>query len=72
VAVIFTEALHRMGRDITRGKLIQTMEGINNFETGMWSPISFSPTNHQGANWSYLAMVEGGKFIKISDYSRPK
>jgi len=72
VAVIFTEALHRMGRDITREKLIQTMEGIKNLETGMWSPISFSPTNHQGANTSYLAMVDGGKFIKISDYSRPK
>jgi branched-chain amino acid transport system substrate-binding protein len=72
VAMVFTEALKIAGKDLTRGKLIQSMEGIKNFDSGIYPPISFSSTNHLGTDACFLAKVEGGKFIKVTDYLRPK
>ena len=72
VAVVFTEALRIVGRDLTREKLIEGMEKIKDFDAGMYPPITFSSTNHLGTDACFLAKVEGEKFVKVTDYLRPK
>ncbi len=71
-AKIFVEALWQTGPNPTREKLIEALEGITNFETELYPPVSFSKTKHLGSDAAFLTQVEGGKFVKITDYSRPK
>ncbi len=50
-AVIISEGLNRIGdNEITGNSLKESLEGINNFDTGgITSPISYSKKNHVGA-----------------------
>jgi branched-chain amino acid transport system substrate-binding protein len=47
-AKIFVEGLKRAGKDITREKFITALETINNFETGVLPPVTFTATDHEG------------------------
>jgi branched-chain amino acid transport system substrate-binding protein len=47
-AMVFVEGLKRAGKDLTREKLIKSLESIKNFETFLPTPVTFSPTEHQG------------------------
>jgi ABC-type branched-subunit amino acid transport system substrate-binding protein len=60
-ARILVEALRRAGRQLTREKLIEALESINenNFEHRGF-PVNFSATNHQGADFIDTAMVSSG------------
>ena len=71
-ARVFTEGLRKAGRNLTRDKLIKGLESMKNYETGMWSPISYSPTNHLGTNTCFISKVDCGKFVKLTDYRHPK
>jgi branched-chain amino acid transport system substrate-binding protein len=48
----FIEAMKQCGKDLTRACTIQKMDGLKNFNTGIMSPITFSPGKH-------LAVVQG-------------
>jgi branched-chain amino acid transport system substrate-binding protein len=45
---LYAEALKRAGKDLTRTKFIQALEGIKNYDSRWLPPISFSPTQHEG------------------------
>ena len=72
VAMTFTEGLKLAGPNPSREKLIDAIEHIKNFDTGVLPPISFSPTKHLGAEGCFLLKIEGGKFVKITDYVHAK
>ena len=57
-ARIVVEALRRAGRHLTRERLIEALESINenNFEHRGF-PVNFSATNHQGADFVDTAMI---------------
>ena len=29
--------------------------------------MNFAPDKHQGANWSFLAVVKGGRWVRLTD-----
>jgi len=60
-ARIVVEGLRRAGRHLTRERLIEALESINehNFEHRGF-PVNFSATNHQGADFVDTAMISSG------------
>ncbi len=65
VAMVTVEAFKRAGADLTRGKTIQALEGMKNYETGIIPPVSFGPDRRQGCTDAFLYKVQSGKFIFI-------
>lgn len=61
-AQIFTEAIRRMGNNITRANLIKTLDGMKNFKTGIVSAISYSPGPHQGSRCANEIQLVSGKW----------
>ena len=55
------------GGELTGESVKVGLEKINNFETGVSDPISFSPTFHAGLLSAPLYQVENGQFKKIQD-----
>ncbi len=56
-AKITVEALRRSGRDLSREKLIETLEGFYNVPTLVTPPITFGPTIRAGTRGAWLAEV---------------
>jgi ABC-type branched-subunit amino acid transport system substrate-binding protein len=70
----FAIAAERVGRDLTREKLIDELEKFREVpdETFGGPPITFTPTNHQGAFYAKVDIVKDGRFVAVSDYMRHK
>ena len=54
----FLEALKRAGRDLTREKLIATLETLYQFPTGLTRPITWARNRHVGSNGAYVLTVD--------------
>jgi ABC-type branched-subunit amino acid transport system substrate-binding protein len=57
-AKITAEALRRSGRDVSREKLIETLEGFYNIPTAVTPPITFGPTIRAGTRGAWLSEVD--------------
>jgi ABC-type branched-subunit amino acid transport system substrate-binding protein len=60
-AKIFVEALQRTGRDLTRERLITSLEGLYDFETGVTPHLTFGPNRRVGAAGAYIMMIDPEK-----------
>jgi ABC-type branched-subunit amino acid transport system substrate-binding protein len=60
-AKIFTEALKRAGRDLSREKLITALEGLYEYETGVTPSITFGPNRRVGAMGAYVLSIDPAK-----------
>lgn len=69
-AKILIEALKRTGKDVSREKLIQSLEGFYNFQTGLTPPITYGPNRRIGAMGAYIVMVDlkEKKFVPVSGW----
>jgi branched-chain amino acid transport system substrate-binding protein len=48
-AKIFVDALQKAGKDLTREKLVDALETVQNYDTGIHAvPITFTKTDHEG------------------------
>jgi len=65
MAMITVEAIKRAGPNPTRAKVIEALENMKDFETGLVPPVSFGPNKRQGCQGALLYRVEGGKFISL-------
>ena len=57
-AKIFTEALKRAGRDLSREKLITALEGLYEYDTGVTPSITFGPNRRVGAMGAYVLSID--------------
>ena len=57
-AKILVEALKLSGRELSREKLIKTLEGFYQFETGLTPPVTFGPNRRIGALGAYIVTVD--------------
>jgi ABC-type branched-subunit amino acid transport system substrate-binding protein len=63
-ARLMTEALKKTGKDVTREKLVTTLEGMQNYDLGGFK-VNFGANNRQGSRYVELTVVgAGGKVIK--------
>ena len=69
-AKIFTEALQRAGRDLSREKLVTALEGLYEYETGVTPSITFGPNRRVGAMGAYVVSIDPAKreFISASGW----
>ena len=68
-AKIFTEALKRAGRDLSREKLVTALEGLYEYDTGVTPSITFGPNRRVGSMGSYVVSIDLTKreFVLISN-----
>ncbi|HKR13479.1 MAG TPA: ABC transporter substrate-binding protein [Pyrinomonadaceae bacterium] len=67
---VLLEALKRTGKDLSREKLIQTLEGFYNYQTGLTPPLSYGPNRRVGAMGAYIVTVnlKEKKFVPIGGW----
>ncbi|WP_167506033.1 ABC transporter substrate-binding protein [Desulfosediminicola flagellatus] len=60
-AKVLTYALQQAGRNLTRSKLLTTLEQLHDFDIGIGKMLSFTETDHQGIKgiyYSYLSQYD--------------
>jgi ABC-type branched-subunit amino acid transport system substrate-binding protein/mono/diheme cytochrome c family protein len=62
-AKIAIEALRRAGRNVTRERLVDVMEGLQDFHTGLIPPVSYSATRRIGTDGIWIVPLGGGSPI---------
>lgn len=67
---VLLEALKRTGKDLSREKLIQTLEGFYDYQTGLTPPLSYGPNRRIGALGAYVVTVDlkEKKFVPVSGW----
>jgi hypothetical protein len=55
---LLVEALKRSGRDVSRRKLVATLETVQNFDTGLVPKLSFNADRRIGAWGGYVLGVD--------------
>lgn len=67
---VLLEALKRTGKDLSREKLIQTLEGFYNYQTGLTPPLSYGPNRRIGAMGAYIVTVnlKEKQFVPVSGW----
>lgn len=57
-AKILAEAIRRAGKDLSREKLIQVLEGFYEYQTGLTPAITYGPNRRIGAMGAYIIKVD--------------
>ena len=60
-AKVFVEGLRRSGQDLSREKLIASLEGLSEFETTLTPRITFGQNRRVGANGAYILKIDPEK-----------
>ncbi|MDH4560073.1 ABC transporter substrate-binding protein [Pseudomonas sp. BN411] len=71
--VLLSEGLKRAGRDVSRDKLVSSLEGLHGFRTGLTPALSFGPGERTGLAGAHIVTVDLrdrsfrplGRFIKV-------
>jgi branched-chain amino acid transport system substrate-binding protein len=66
--IIIVEALKRVGNDLTRAKLISSLESLGHFEPGVLPPIEWSASYHGGPKTFGYAQWKGGKLSLLQGW----
>lgn len=64
-ARIFVEGVKQAGANPTRESIIDALEGLNNLDIGIGTPISFSKSNHQASHQVWPTIIKSGKFVSM-------
>jgi branched-chain amino acid transport system substrate-binding protein len=71
-AMVLTEALKLVGKDLTREKLVSAIESIRNEDIGLGPKLllTFSVTNHKGLGVVYPTVIQKGRAVVITDWKQ--
>jgi len=71
-AMVLVDALRNAGHDLTRDKLISTLENTHRKDIGLGSNLllSFSPTSHKGLDAVYVTVIKAGQPVVVSDWKQ--
>ena len=66
----FAIAAEKVGKDLTREKFIDAMESFRDVPDEIFGgpPITFTSTNHQGPDRVFVAEIQKGRYVKITDF----
>ncbi len=73
-AKILVEGLKLSGKELSREKLIKTLEGFYEFDTGLSPRITYGPNRRIGALGAYIVSIDPEKkeFIPVSGWITPE
>lgn len=68
--LLLSEGMKQAGRDASREKLINALEGLHDFDTGLTPLISFGPGRRQGLNGAHIVTVDlpDHRFYLVAPY----
>jgi branched-chain amino acid transport system substrate-binding protein len=71
--MLLTEGLQKCGKDLTREKLIDTIESIGEFDTGGLGTIGFGPNNRKGTKYYRILQADAKNktFKAVTDWREP-
>jgi len=61
-AKVMVEALRRAGPDLTRAKLINALDSIKDYDSGISGKVNFSAQQHMGLDSVFPVAIEKGQF----------
>jgi ABC-type branched-subunit amino acid transport system substrate-binding protein len=64
----FVEALKLTGPELTRDKLIQSLQSIQGWNGGTGHNLTFGPKERQGYKAVFIAQCKDGKAVKVADW----
>jgi branched-chain amino acid transport system substrate-binding protein len=64
---IFIEAVRRIDGPINRQTLVQSMDNLRNYDTGIIPPVTYSTTRHLGTTALQRVQITGGKWNITGD-----
>jgi ABC-type branched-subunit amino acid transport system substrate-binding protein len=69
-AKLLIEGLKRAGKDLSRERLIQVLEGFYEYKTGFTPPITWGPNRRIGALGAYIVRVDlkSKQFVPVSGW----
>lgn len=72
-ASLLVEALEGSGKALRREKLIRTLEGLYDYETGLTPPLTFGPNRRVGAYGAYMVTIdlEAGRVVGNNHWIEP-
>ncbi|ETX03467.1 cytochrome c/ABC transporter substrate-binding protein [Candidatus Entotheonella palauensis] len=72
-AKILVEGLKRTGREVSRQKLIEALEGIYEFYTGLTPAMTYGPNRRIGAQGAYIVTLDlkTKRFVPVSSWIEP-
>lgn len=72
-AKLLVEGLKRSGRELSREGLVEALEGVYRFETGLTRPLTYGPNRRIGAPGAYVVEVDvaAGGFLPGAAWSLP-
>lgn len=56
---MLVESLSRTGRDLRRARLVEQLDELRDFDTGVMPPITFGPNRHVGVRGALVVSTEG-------------
>lgn len=69
---LVVEGIRRAGRDLTRERFVDAMEGIRAWDAGdVMPPVSFSATDHHAQRAGYICEMQGGRLVPRSGWIAP-
>ena len=70
-AKILVEGLKRAGKDVSRETLIQSLEGLYEYQTGLTPAITYGPNRRVGAMGAYIVGIDlnGKQFVPASGWT---
>jgi branched-chain amino acid transport system substrate-binding protein len=61
-------ALQKAGKDLTTDNFVKALESVKGYRDIFNGPeANFGPDKYQGANSSFLAVVKGGRWVRLTD-----
>ena len=71
-AMILVEGLKRIGKDLSREKLVAAIESIRDWDIGLGpgAQITYSAQRHTGYLADFFVVVKNGKMIDITDWKQ--
>ena len=70
-AKVFVEGLRRAGRELSRTRLVEGIEQLYNFDTGVTPPLTFGPNRRIGALGAHIVTVdlENRRYLPVGWYN---
>ncbi|MDR5684053.1 MAG: ABC transporter substrate-binding protein [Armatimonadota bacterium] len=64
----FLEGIRRTGPNLTKDRLVASMETIRNWDGEVIRGVTFTPESRQGINRLFMAKAERGRYVRLSDW----
>jgi branched-chain amino acid transport system substrate-binding protein len=69
-ALMMVEGLKRAGKNLTREKFVDAMEGIHHLDVGLGKGMeaAYTPADHLGFHKVFLGAIKNGSVVAVTDW----